>query len=281
MKTKKLNINSNRVDESVNPNTAYYDNEQNNSRYEQNNSRYENRTRTNQQSLRVSRPTERRTGSSFKPLDTIGDMEQYTNAKPEEIKARQNKEDAIKSSLSKVLTEMEKAFGLREKTVSGKVIASLPVLEFHKEVMERRKGKSIALRRKNTVDASGALGGLQCVNNFMRYDHVLKLDFNGFKGLKEVVTVMERFKHRRFDDKEKLLELNLLLQALKQNDEINSIFIRTLAYRFVRLFWVFCVYGDFISASVLSEVILEQISLYQKWERYNSEKGKVKQNAIR
>lgn len=269
MQTKKLNINSNRIDDNVNPN------------YHNKASNYKESSNRNQPSLKTYRTTEKRNSNSLRPMNSIGDLDHYTQSRPEEIQARQTKEDAMKSALAKVLGDMEEAFGLRDKSVSGKVIASLPILEFHKEVLERRKGKSVALRRKNTIDASASLGTLQCVNNFLRYDHILKLDFNGFKGLKEVVTITERFKHRRFDSKDKMLELNLLLQALKQNDEVNSIFIRTLAYRFVRLFWVFCVYGDFVSASVLSEVILEQVSLHQKWERYNSEKGKVKQNAIR
>lgn len=190
------------------------------------------------------------------------------------------KNKRIKESLLK----MEKALGVRNTDSNGNCVKSnLPIVEFIDNYTLFLKSIPLTQKQKMVIDLQNGLTLLQMVNNYIRYYREVRISFAGFESMREIITVLRIFKYdlddledihitstkdsRRKKKRQKIRHLNTIWTILNVIDGKTTKARATYAYRFLRLFGLCAMLGDYVSASVIADILLEQITYEQQLRR--------------
>ena len=86
-----------------------------------------------------------------------------------------------------------------------------------------------------------------------------RLDFSKYPGMRSAVRVLINFTKQKTVNMQTMRSLNKLIELLViiENDYVQ--YRRGLAYRFIRLFIVLVLYGNFVNAAVVADFILNQL----------------------
>lgn len=219
-------------------------------------------------------------GSYSCDTETTGKIAQSRGV-TDKSKAKDFKRKRLKESL----LSMEKAVGIRADASKGNAVQSdLAIDDFIRDYMSFIKSIPKAQKKKMIIDLQEGLTKFQIINNYVRYYRELRISFTGFEALREIIVVLRVFKHdlddmevtdisstkssRRKAKSEKIKHLNTLWTVLSVVDGVSTQARTTsYAYRFLRLFGVCLILGDYVTASVLADVLLEQLTFYEKLRR--------------
>lgn len=226
-------------------------------------------------------PPQQRQQQISKPVDASTGKISQSKGVTDKSKSKDFKRRRIKESL----LAMEKAVGIRSTSSMGNAVKSdLPIEIFVKKYMEYVKNIPKAQKQKMVVELQNGLTTLQMVNNYIRYYREVRISFVGFESLREIIIILRLFKHD-LDDMEttdisaskksrhkvksqKIRHLNTLWTVLNVIDGVSSqARVSSYAYRFLRLFGVCLILGDYVTASVIADILLEQITFDKKLRR--------------
>lgn len=216
---------------------------------------------------------------SKKPMGTTGKVSQGKGVTNKD-KSVDFKNKRIKDSLLK----MEKSLGVRNTDSNGNCVKSnLPITEFIDNYNIFIKALSRTQKQKMVVDLQNGLSLLQMVNNYIRYYREVRISFAGFESMREIITVLRIFKYdlddleevhitaskdsRKKKKRQRVRHLNTIWTILNVIDGKSSKARATYAYRFLRLFGLCVMVGDYVSASVIADILLEQITYEQQLKR--------------
>ena len=211
------------------------------------------------------------------PSNNSGKIDQGRGA------TRKTGQDFRNKSLKESLLKMERALGVR-KNGERCVSSDLPIVEFIKEYNTYLKTLNRADKQKGVVALQSGLSSYQLLFNHFRYYREIRVSFEGFEGMDEIVKVLQMFRWdidnidsitasgprpgRHKVKSQKIMHINRVLTVLNLVDSKTSkARHNNYAYRFLRLFCITVLYGDFVTASVLADTLLDQIVMEQRLRR--------------
>ena len=222
-----------------------------------------------------SRPRTTQTPNPGKSANT-GKIDQGRGA------SRRTGRDFKTKYLKESLIKMEMALGVRKGGSNGRCVnGDLPISEFVPAFQGYIKSLNMAERQKQVVALQSGLTSYQMVFNYFRCYREVRVSFDGFEGLNDVVQVLQMFKFdiddvdttgvssprpgRHRVKAQKIRQLNKVFTVLNLVDAKSSKARNTnYGYRFLRLFCMCVIRGDFVTASVLADTLLDQMVLEQR-----------------
>lgn len=221
------------------------------------------------------------TGFTPKPGTTTGKESRAAG-----VTNKENSIDLRNKRIKDALIKMEKALGIRGDSEKGNAVKSNQRIEdFLEEYKLFIKNISKAQREKMLVELQNGLTLLQMVNNYVRYYREVRISFAGFDAQKELAYVLGLFKYdiddmdftsihsdkkqsRRRIRSQQTRHLNTVWTVLNIVDGKSSKpRVSSFAYRFLRLFGVCVMLGDYVTASVLADILLEQMTYESQYRR--------------
>ena len=107
--------------------------------------------------------------------------------------------------------------------------------------------------------ASKSLVLLSYISIRLKYYNKKRLDFSKYPGMRSAVRVLINFTKQRTVNMQTMRSLNKLIELLVIIEDDYVQYRRGLAYRFIRLFIVLVLYGNFVNAAVVADFILNQL----------------------
>ncbi len=293
MVTQRMNINGsnrNRVDETVNPNSAH---KSNNSTYSRRNTTgVGNPNEYNQNGYNPNGYNQNgynQSGQSLKPRmeqpKTEAERKQYLEMqrkyssrqeqkdkdyKPTrrmdvrgQVKDRTEKEDTLFKILKENIFAIEEIFGFNEKAPNGKKVKDLPYKEFHERLVKDLKSMSIVRKAKILQETSAHLAHIQTCLSYMEYYKIAKIKLSVLDCANDMCKVIDGFKTEESVGTA-YRQLNIVLHGLHRNDMKGKMAVNVPAYRVIRLLCVYVMYKDLVSASIIAKLIFNQAILEQE-----------------
>lgn len=97
----------------------------------------------------------------------------------------------------------------------------------------------------------------------LRFHGTKRLDFSNFPAMRELAEIVLRFTEKGGITGENLRSVNKIVTILSKVDERSTKARYGLGYRYVRLFMLLLLYGSYTNASIVANLILEQLEVMQ------------------
>ncbi|VYU45694.1 hypothetical protein [Clostridium paraputrificum] len=163
-----------------------------------------------------------------------------------------------------ILKNCESQLGVY-KTVDGSMLESLPIVEFYDEFTHMRRSKEE--KRDACIKCGMYMASLTYINFKSNYRSTSVLDFSAHGRVDLLANLLIPFLKRK--NVTSLVKDNIksLVKYLELLEERNKDFIYSLSYRYIRLFIIFMIYGDYSHAGIVAELILNQLFISENVDK--------------
>lgn len=168
------------------------------------------------------------------------------------------KKDGYIATLSNTIIKIENAYGM-QKMRGSTPIADLPIVDvityFNKVITSCDKEELGSIN----VAAGREVVLLSYVTQRMVYYNKKRLDYSKYKNMRTITKVLFAFTKQKTTDKKTLRSVNKIITLLDEIDKRHVSYRNALSYRFLRIFVVMIMHGNYCNASVVADFILNQI----------------------
>lgn len=165
------------------------------------------------------------------------------------------KVDTYLQVLANICKKVETCYGMRDSLN----LVNCDIKDVVKEINKRVPIENAeSINEKNTT-ASKSLVMLSYVSVKLKYLNKKRLDFSKYPGMRSVARVLINFTRQKTVNMQAIRSVNKVIELLATIDTSYVQYRRGLAYRYLRLFIVFVLYGSFSNAAVVADFILNQI----------------------
>lgn len=163
--------------------------------------------------------------------------------------------DMYTSALSRILLSVEKVYGIDKMDPDGGV----NMLEIKAIVEQQLKTMS----KEEIIDRNKKAGEqiipLPFISMKMKYFGYIRLSYNKYPGLQQVVGVLLKFTNKSTVTLEAYKELNRIVILLNEIDKKQIQLKAHLAYRYLRMFVILLLNNNTYCASIFADLILNQL----------------------
>lgn len=138
-------------------------------------------------------------------------------------------------------------------------MANRDIKEVVAEINHRVTTEGAEIIDSRNLAASKSLVLLSYISIRLKYYNKKRLDFSKYPGMRSAVRVLINFTKQRTVNMQTMRSLNKLIELLVIIEDDYVQYRRGLAYRFIRLFIVLVLYGNFVNAAVVADFILNQL----------------------
>lgn len=167
------------------------------------------------------------------------------------------KTDSYITALSELIIKLESIYGMRNE-VNGKKIIDMPMTDiiayFNKEIGSADKAK---ISKKNQ-DAGKTLVSLSYLSARMKFYNKKRLDYAKYLNMKTIANVLITFTKVSNLNSKTLRSINKVIELLVNIDKKFVAFRNGLAYRYLRIFVICVMHGNYANASIVADFILQQ-----------------------
>ena len=185
------------------------------------------------------------------------------SSKPKE-KPKDTMHDEYFKQLSSLLFKIEEIYDVNTVIEEGISLHKLPIYEFAKYITADVRKLSNREKVDKNIRVGALMASISYINSRLKFMQIKKLDFTVFGGMNKLLGTLEKFLYKETSTKRALLELNGLLNILKHREEKSVNCTKTLAYRYLRLFYILIAYDNRVEASIIADLILNQIKIGTK-----------------
>lgn len=165
------------------------------------------------------------------------------------------KVDTYLQSLANICKKVESAYGMRDELN----LANRDIKEVVAEINRRVTTEGVESIDSRNLAASKSLVLLSYISIRLKYYNKKRLDFSKYPGMRSAARVLINFTKQRTVNMQTMRSLNKLIELLVIIEDDYVQYRRGLAYRFIRLFIVLVLYGNFVNAVVVADFILNQL----------------------
>ena len=108
------------------------------------------------------------------------------------------------------------------------------------------------------ASAGRALVPLSYTRDRLDYYNKKRLDYSRYPGMLEVSSVLLKFTHVETVNEDSLRNINMIIEVLTEIDSRYMNFRGGLGYRYLRIFVVLAVFGNYFNAAIVARFILYQ-----------------------
>lgn len=165
--------------------------------------------------------------------------------------------DSYVATLVESLLKMEDAYGMRKEVNGGKLLTR-PV----SEVIAYYNSTITSMDKTAINKANAAVGRevitLSYVSARMSFYNKKRLDYSKYPNMKVAAKILIRYTKAKTLDEKTLRSVNKLIALLIDIDKKYVNFRNGLAYRYLRIFIVAILFGNYCNASIIADFILKQ-----------------------
>lgn len=178
-----------------------------------------------------------------------------------------HKIDAYTRHLANALQEIEMIYGLYTKSQYGSV-TNEPVEEFMESIRDYINSLDKNKILDNNIKAGTKMALVSYLNDRLRFSGVIKLDYSSYPSIDVVCSCLKGYLTKASVSSSNSNScLNAIVGILKHMDELSDEYRKgSLGYRYLRLFITFILYNNYSDASVVSDLILNQIIMSRRFE---------------
>lgn len=167
--------------------------------------------------------------------------------------------DAYVDKLEQIVAQIEELYGLCEKSEVGLEYWKVDVQDVIAFVSKRVSGMSKDELKQVNSQVGRKVVMLSYLKDRMTYFGKKKLDFSEMPCMATIAKILITFTARGTIVPDSLQSLNKVILILSKIDVKNVKYRYSLAYRYLRIFIVMALHGNYCNASVIASIILEQI----------------------
>lgn len=166
--------------------------------------------------------------------------------------------DSYLATLSNIVTEVEKVYQLQSGTADSIRYVDMSM----KELMIVLNTRVATLDKEEitsmNASAGRALVPLSYTRDRLDYYNKKRLDYSRYPGMLEVSSVLLKFTHVETVNEDSLRNINMIIEVLTEIDSRYMNFRGGLGYRYLRIFVVLAVFGNYFNAAIVARFILYQ-----------------------
>lgn len=167
--------------------------------------------------------------------------------------------DSYLASLSSIVTEVEAAYQLQSGNESSVRYADLEIKDLINVLNSRVSAlDKVEITNMNTK-AGNSLVLLSYVSARLDYFGKKRLDYSKYPGMQCVVEVLLNFTKPERINENVLRSVNAIVELLAEIDERYINYRGGLGYRYLRLFVILILFGNYFNAAVVASFILSQL----------------------
>lgn len=170
--------------------------------------------------------------------------------------ANQNKDSYI-VALSDIISDLENIYGLTEQ-VNGTYLWKFDIIDVIQAVKSKRNSIDSAIEYDMNIAAGKATVLLSYVSARMTFFNKKRLDYSSYPAMKTVGNILIQFTNSSTVTKDTIKLVNKIIVVLSQIDNKYVNHRYGLGYRYLRIFIVLILYGNYTNASVVADFILNQ-----------------------
>lgn len=169
--------------------------------------------------------------------------------------------DSYLAKLDKLLGSMEDLVGLNELMPSGERLTNANISDVIQFI--NAKVKTLSKEEISSVNISVGKNTvlISYISGRLTFYRKLRLDYSVYPCMDVVANVLLEFRLKSNITQESLRNLNKIVCILSEIDTHYLNYRFSLSYRFLRIFLIMIVYGNYCNASIIASFILEQLTL--------------------
>lgn len=161
-------------------------------------------------------------------------------------------------SLAEIIQRVENAYALTEATPSGVKYLDLDIADIIKYVSANCTSLNRELITKRNIDAGRSIAILPYVSARLTFFDKKRLDFSHYPGMQKVAGVLLDFTSASRITEGSLASVNKIVEVLSAIDAKHVNYRGGLGYRYLRIFTIMVLYGNFCNAAVVADFLLKQ-----------------------
>lgn len=169
--------------------------------------------------------------------------------------------DTYVEKLKEVITNLENIYGLRETNTDGIPFVRTDIDEVLLETNKKVTVLSSTQRAERNAQAGRQSVLLHYLNHRLRFFNKIKLDFKEYPRTDEIAKILLQFLKKKTIGEDSIRDLNKIVIIMKSIDEKYVQYKMGLAYRYLRIFIVMVVHGNYCNAGIVADFILNQLML--------------------
>lgn len=167
--------------------------------------------------------------------------------------------DSYFNKLTEIVTDLENLYELNKENELGLVWVKANITDIVKHVQQSQKERS-----KDEIYELNKVAGKQVIllsylSQRLHFFGKSELSFKDYPFLKEIVDILMRFTKRSSISGDSMRKVNRVIAILSDIDAKYVQFRFSLGYRYLRIFITMLLYQNFWNASVIANMIIEQI----------------------
>ena len=169
-----------------------------------------------------------------------------------------NRKDNYMQALTNILFAVEEIYGLRD------VVDGQPLLHCDTKYIVGYFNQKLSDMSNTKVSELNARAGkelilLSYLTCRLRYFGKKRLDYSKYPNMRKVTKVLKAFTRMKYVNQESLRGINIVISLLVEIDKKYINFRNALGYRYLRIFVILVMFGNYCNASVVADFILNQI----------------------
>jgi predicted YcjX-like family ATPase len=168
------------------------------------------------------------------------------------------KKDRYVVTLNKILDNLEEIYGLNA-TVNGDRLANLQIAD----VVAFYNNQINGFQKQDVSNLNAAAGKelilLSYLSQRMHYFNKKRIDFSHYPNMKIVSKILISFTKASSINEKSMRSINKIISLLVEIDKRHINLHNSLSYRYLRIFIILVMFGNFCNASVVADFLLNQI----------------------
>lgn len=168
-----------------------------------------------------------------------------------------NTSDNYITVLKNIISDLEGIYGLTAQ-INGTNLSRFDIVDIVKHVKTDLKQKDSSEIYDKNVLAGKSLVLLSYVSSRMKFFHKKRLDFSVYPHLKVIGDTLIKFTNFKTVNSDNIKLVNKIIVVLSKIDKRYVQYRYGLGYRFLRIFIIMVLYGNYVNAAVVADFILNQ-----------------------
>lgn len=175
--------------------------------------------------------------------------------------------DVYQRHLHNTVIEIEERYSLHTLLSPNIKVVDLGIKEFLEEVRKIYESSKEEDIKTMNIRAGQKVAMLAYLDNRLRFFNYVKLDFSVYPSLDKVVSTLKIFTNKDTLNKDSRGYANIIAETLEQIEERFEIYRKSLGYKFLRLFLVLLIFNNDTDASVVANLIVNQILISRRSDK--------------
>lgn len=169
--------------------------------------------------------------------------------------------DGYRQKLGEIADKLEVTYGLAEQNELGIPYVELDIESVMLYQRSLIKNKSAEEKKNINSNAGKIIVLIAYVSDRLDFYKKRKLDYNRYPRIDTIARCLLPFVQKDTISSTSLAELNKIVHILRHVDEHLVSYRSGLGYRYLRLFTIISLWGNYCNASIIAKLIINQLTL--------------------